>query len=124
VEHLHDLATKEMSKLEHFCTVDLPSFKTLHDSFVQAQSKQPTDLQHILQTVDDRIKENIRKLESKLESLPAAVHVVQMIHDETKIHDLVRSALMMLNALYLTTPRRLQLTSLETSFQQWLTREW
>jgi hypothetical protein len=90
VEHLHDLVTKEMSKLEQFCTVDLPSFKTLHDSFAQAQSKQPTDLQHILQTVDDRIKENIRTMESKLESLPAAAHVVQMIHDETKIHDLVK----------------------------------
>jgi hypothetical protein len=89
VEHLHDLVTKEMSKLEHFRTVDLPSFRTLHDSFVQAQSKQPTDLQHILQ-VDDRIKKNIWTLESKLESLPAAAHVVQMIHDETKIHDLVK----------------------------------
>jgi hypothetical protein len=80
-----------MSTLEHFHTVDLPTrFKTLHDSFIQAQSKQPTDIQHILRNVDDRILKNTRKLESKLESLPAAAHVVQMIHDETKIHDLVQ----------------------------------
>jgi hypothetical protein len=90
VEHLHELVTTKMSKFEQFRTVDLPSFKTLHDSLVQLQSKQPTDLQHILQTVDNRMMENIWTLESKLNSLPAAAHVVQMIHDETKITDLVK----------------------------------
>ena len=69
---------------------DIPKFKTLHDSFVKTQSQQPTDLQQILKSVNDKVLENIRKLESKLDSLPAAAHVVQMIHDETKIHDLIK----------------------------------
>ena len=90
VEKSYKSIAMELSKIDHFREQDLPKFKALQDSFTNAQIQQPTDLTQILKTVDDRISDSIQQLESQLNSRPAAAHVVQMIHDETKFHDLVK----------------------------------
>jgi chromosome segregation ATPase len=90
VEQLHESIVTELSKIEDFRKMDLPQFKSLHDSFITAQSKQPTDLHTILKAADNKVLENIHKIESQLDKCPAAEHALQMIHDETKINDLIK----------------------------------
>ena len=77
-----------MNLLHWNCPKSITS--ALQDSFTTAHSQQPTNRQQILKTIDGKVLDNIQKLETQLDSRPVAAHAVQMIHDETKIHDLVK----------------------------------
>jgi chromosome segregation ATPase len=90
VEKLHETIAMELSKIDHFREQDVPKFTALKDSIAKAQIQQPTDLTQIHHIVDEQILTSIQHLESQLDSRPAAAHVVQMIHDETKFHDLAK----------------------------------
>jgi DNA repair exonuclease SbcCD ATPase subunit len=94
VEKLHETIAMELSKIDHFREQVVPKFTApctaLKDSIAKAQIQQPTDLTQIHHIVDEQILTSIQHLESQLDSRPAAAHVVQMIHDETKFHDLAK----------------------------------